>query len=49
MIGKKLDVLIESYKDGYCTGISENYIKVKAKGKNSFVNTIKSIYISNIF
>ncbi len=31
-IGKKVNVLFESYKDGYLYGYTNNYIKVKVKG-----------------
>lgn len=31
-LGKKIDVLFESYKEGYLYGYTKNYIKVKVKG-----------------
>lgn len=34
-LNKTLDVLIESYKDGYLYGYTSNYIKVKIKGDES--------------
>ena len=47
-IGKRLDVLIEEYKDGYSYGHTCNYIYVKIKGKymhNEFVNVrLKEIF-----
>lgn len=40
---KKMKVLIETYKDGYSYGLTENYIRVKIKGKlkhNEFYDII---------
>ncbi len=43
-INKDLEVLIESYKDGYYYGYSSNYIEVKTKG-NYEINSIYKIKI----
>ena len=38
--GSIRNVLIENYNDGFLSGFSENYIKVKTKGQVESVNTI---------
>ena len=39
-INKNQKVLFESYKNGYVTGLSENYIKVRAKADESLLNNV---------
>lgn len=36
-IGRKLEVLFESFSDGYLYGYTKNYIKVKAKGDEKYL------------
>ena len=38
--GSIRNVLIENYNDGFLSGFSENYVKVKTKGQVESVNTI---------
>ena len=46
-LGIPLSTLFESYDDGYLTGLTENYIKVKVKGPRLFLNQIKDVMINN--
>ena len=39
-INKMSNILIESYEEGFVSGFSSNYIKVKTKGDSIEVNTI---------
>lgn len=47
-IGKKLDVLMESYKDGYLYGYTSNYIKVKVKGDKKLWGCLLKIELNSI-
>jgi len=46
-LGIPLSTLFESYDDGYLTGLTENYIKVKVKGPRLFLNQIKDVMIND--
>ena len=51
-VKKNSKVLFETFKDGYLTGLSENYIKVRVKSNKSFLNKIvptKFIELKNEF
>ena len=51
-IGKSLNVLFESYDNGYISGLTENYIKVHVPGNKKLINQIHLVklteYSSNI-
>lgn len=47
-IGKKQDVLIESYKSGYLYGYTSNYIKVKIKGDRKLWGCLLKIELNSI-
>ena len=44
-INKETKVLVESVDDGICSGLSENYLKVNFKGKQSMLNQILNVMI----
>ena len=46
-INKKSKILFESYNSGYLSGLTENYIRVHAKGDEKMLNEIKNIKIIN--
>ncbi len=51
-VKKNSKVLFETFNDGYLTGLSENYIKVRVKSNKSFLNKIvptKFIELKNEF
>ena len=51
-VKKDSKVLFETFNDGYLTGLSENYIKVRVKSNKSFLNKIvptKFIELKNEF
>ena len=39
-VGSVRKVLIENYEEGYLSGLTENYIRVRTTGKSEEVNTI---------
>ena len=47
-LGKELEVLIEEEIDGYLYGYSENYLRVKLKGKKELINKIVKIKITSL-
>ena len=47
-INKKREILLETFDDGYLSGLTENYIKVNIKGSNKLVNSLQPIKISSI-
>ena len=47
-VGKDLDILVEKYDDGIITGHASNYICVKTKGKESDINKIIAVKVSEI-
>lgn len=47
-IGKKMDVLFESYKDGNLYGFTRNYIKVKVKGDEKLWGLEEEIVLDSI-
>ena len=44
-IKSKRNVLFESYEDGFLSGWTDNYIKVKVKGSSQLINTIHRVHI----
>ena len=44
-IGKTLSVLFETFEDGILTGHATNYIKVKCKGKEEYINRIANVKV----
>ena len=46
-INRKSKILFESYNNGYLSGLTENYIRVHAKGDEEMLNKIKNIKIIN--
>lgn len=47
-IGKDLAVLLEETKDGYSYGYSENYLRVKVKGKEEKLNDVINVKINSL-
>lgn len=47
-LDRELKVLVEEEKDGYLYGYSENYIRVKFKGKATSLNHIVSVKIDSL-
>lgn len=47
-IGKELAVLLEETKDGYSYGYSENYLRVKIKGKEEKLNDVINVKINSL-
>ncbi len=48
-LGKKREVLLEgNFKEGYMTGFTENYVKVKALWNPDLINTTKEIILTDI-
>ena len=47
-LDKELKVLVEEEKDGYLYGYSENYLRVKFKGKATSLNHIVSVKIDSL-
>ena len=47
-LDKELRVLVEEEKDGYLYGYSENYLRVKFKGKATSLNHIVSVKIDSL-
>jgi len=47
-IGSERMLLIESYEDGFLSGLTENYIRVKTIGKSEEVNSIVPLQIKYI-
>ncbi|MEO0144534.1 MAG: MiaB/RimO family radical SAM methylthiotransferase [candidate division WOR-3 bacterium] len=47
-LNKKLEVLFETYKNGYWTGTSSNYLKVKHKSEENLRNEIRTVLIKSI-
>lgn len=47
-IGKELDIIVESYKDGYITGHTGNYLLVKAKGNQDDYHKMVKVKINSI-
>ena len=47
-IGKDLDILVEKYENGIITGHASNYICVKTEGKETDVNKIITVKVSEI-
>lgn len=47
-LGKKMNVLFESYKDGYLYGFTSNYIKVKVKGDKNLWGTLTKVELCSI-
>lgn len=47
-IGKKLAILLEETKDGFSYGYSENYLRVKVKGKEEKLNDIIDAKINSL-
>ncbi len=46
-LGVPLSALFESYEEGYLSGLTENYIRVKVKGPKLFLNQIKDVMINS--
>tara|TARA_Y100001970_G_scaffold130626_1_gene161011 strand:+ start:359 stop:1645 length:1287 start_codon:yes stop_codon:yes gene_type:complete len=46
-LGVPLSTLFESYEEGYLSGLTENYIRVKVKGPKLFLNQIKDVVINS--
>ena len=44
-IGKTVDVLFEEMEDGFLKGHTANYMMVKSKGKEDYINSIKKVKI----
>ena len=44
-IGKTVDVLFEEIEDGFLKGHTANYMMVKSKGKEDYINSIKKVKI----
>jgi len=44
-IGKEVEVLFETYKDGYLLGHTGNYLLIKAKGEKDLLNKIVKVKI----
>lgn len=47
-LGKTVDVLIESYKDGYLFGYTANYMKVKIKGDKKLWGCLLKVELDSI-
>lgn len=47
-LGKKVNVLIEKYSDGYLEGYTSNYIKVKTRGERNLWGKVLKIELSSI-
>ena len=48
-IGKKKEVLFESYtNDGFLTGYTTNYMKVKVKGEEKLCGTVQDVYVTSL-
>ena len=47
-IDKNLDVILETYKDGYLYGHTGNYLSIKLKGDKELINKLVSVKIVNI-
>ncbi|MBF0273756.1 MAG: tRNA (N(6)-L-threonylcarbamoyladenosine(37)-C(2))-methylthiotransferase MtaB [Nitrospinae bacterium] len=45
-IGKKLEVIFETKKEGKLTGTSSNYLKVKSSSKDVQVNSLATVHIN---
>ena len=46
-LGIPLSALFESYEEGYLSGLTENYIRVKVKAPKLFLNQIKDVMINS--
>ncbi len=47
-LGKKLNVLFETFQDGYLQGWSENYLSVRVKSSSDLANQIKTIQLKKL-
>lgn len=47
-IGKELEFIPETYKDGYLIGHTGNYLSIKTKGDKELLNTITKVKIEEI-
>lgn len=47
-LNRKMNVIFESYKDGYLYGFTSNYIKVKVKGDKALWGTLTKIELCSI-
>ena len=47
-VGKKVQVLFENYTEGFLTGYTPNYIKVKTKGAEQLCGTIQDVAITSL-
>ena len=47
-VGNVLKVIPETYLDGYLTGHTDNYIKVKFKGCKNFIGKVVDVKIESI-
>lgn len=47
-IDKKVKVLFENYTNGFLTGFTSNYIKVKVKGEKEICGTIQDVVITSL-
>ena len=47
-IGQELDVLFETYKDGYWSGYTENFIRVAVTSGSQLENTIQTVKLTEL-
>lgn len=47
-IGKTVSVLFENVKNGYLTGLTQNYMRVKVKGEESLCGTIQDVVLISL-
>lgn len=47
-LNRKMNVIFESYKDGYLYGFTSNYIKVKVKGDKALWGTLTKVELCSI-
>jgi threonylcarbamoyladenosine tRNA methylthiotransferase MtaB len=47
-IGKKVEILVEEYKDGYLYGYTTNYIMVKVKGEKTLCQKIQEVELLTV-
>lgn len=45
-VGKKVEVLFEQNKDGWCEGLTKNYLRVYAKGDNTLLDNCAYVEIT---
>lgn len=47
-LGKTVSVLFENTKDGYLTGLTQNYMRVKVKGEETLCGTIQDVVLISL-